>query len=224
VAQLRRATAAVDAANDNKDRLEAGLGALRAVIRYLHGDRDVLDKLLTKPLALIENAASDARQGAAPEILNHAPADGKKKSSGAWRERVQGTMAFTLELFIAAGTGKEIAAKRIVTVARNLGVRADDGSPVVARQVVSWRYEINRGKAPVEARATFDGLRQMHSELLRRPSNETQPQREKRAAECQARALGAIKALAAIAPRSAPKEARRASAAVKLPGDAALKQ
>jgi hypothetical protein len=188
-------------------RLETGLKALRAVVRYLQGDVDVLDGFLTRPLAIIENACFDAGRGAKPRLLDHAP-ERPGKATRTTREAVQGSLVFAVHLFRASGMSTERAVNQVVQQARMLKVRCADGAPITKRQVKNWCGEISRSKrgkddALAGARETFDGLRHMHAPLLAAVPEEFKPEHFK------ARATAILKAIAAIEPETAPNQTRR---------------
>jgi len=189
-AVLHAQTEAFDSAEDDRTRLEAGVCALRAVITYLHGDVEVLEKFLTRPLAIVENAIADRAKGAMPIVLDQMPENPGRKPSLTWRENVQACMAFAVKLLIAAGMKAGPAGKRVAALARQYSVHCDDGTLIDARRIRSWRLEIQNRRAPEGARQTYDGLQNLHASLLSSDDD------ERRRWECEARAVGCVKALA----------------------------
>src|SRR5579863_6494500 len=118
---LRAANRALTSADDEKARLAIGVKTLQGVIRYLHGDVEVLDGQLTRPLAIVENAIFDAGQGATVALLEHQPPrTGKPK--GTVREYVQGDIAIAVDLLMAAKFGRDDAIKWVAAEARRLNV------------------------------------------------------------------------------------------------------
>jgi hypothetical protein len=211
VATLRAATKSLETIpnDDTREvrRLDTGLNALRAVVCYLHGDVDVLDGFLTRPLAIIENACFDAGRGAKPRLLDHAP-ERPGKATHTTREMVQGSLVFAVHLFRESGMGANVAIDRVVRQARELKLRCADGAPITKGQIKNWRGEISRDSrgndaALAGARETFEGLRRMHEPLL------AQLPADLKREHCKARATGILKALAAIEPETAPNPTRR---------------
>jgi hypothetical protein len=120
---------------------------------------------------------------------------------------VQGSLAFAVALLVAGRRGTETACEWVASTARRQGLRSEDGAPITARQVKSWRAEISRGKAPAGACEAFADLRRMppYSAAFRTaPGQQPLP---RQGYEVLAGAI--IKGLAATAPRSGPKKAKR---------------
>ena len=195
-----------DAAETEIARLEAILGQLRALILYHQNDREIADKFILRPLGALEAALYDCGRGAKVPLLDHAPERPGRPVRLA-REDVQGSLAFAVELLVAGRRGTEAACEWVATTARRQGLRSEDGAPLTARQVKSWRAEISRGKAPAGACETFVHLRCMrpYSAAFRTASGQ-QPLPQQ-GYEVLAGAF--IKGLAATAPRSGPKKANR---------------
>ena len=217
-AVLRSTTKAFDNAKTDEDRLVAGLGALQAVIHYLHGDKEVLDNFLTKPLADIENAVHDAGKGAFPPLLDHKPQPASAASDEIMTLRVlsnhkgrrvrtiQAMMVVAVDLLIAAQVGKGAALRRVADAARVFGIRSLDGAVITAKQIENWRSEIKKPRGPDSARKMYTDLARLpqHVEILSGPHEAAKRQH----AELRARAI--LKTIASIMPRSAPKQQRRA--------------
>jgi hypothetical protein len=203
---LRSTTKAFDNAETYEARLEADLAALRAVIRYLHGDEEVLDKFLTKPLADVENALHDAGKGASPPLLDHPPSRAGKPADTT-RESIQAMLAIAVDLLIAAQFGKNAAVKWVADAARALGIRTLDDAVITAKQIDTMRSEIKKQRAPLAARNLFAGAERLpeHAAVLRGPHDASKRQ------HAQARARAVINAIAATMPRSASKQQRRSS-------------
>ena len=209
IAVLREAAKSFDATLNAEARnvalLEAGLTQLRAVIRYLHSDPEVLDGRLTRPLGAIESAVFDAGRGATVPLLEHAPADSKKPQFTT-REHVQGALAYAVEMLRASGMGQEHSVQQVASLARQFGVCTDGGITVTARQIASWRSEIRKERGASGAYETFETLRGMplYGEVLRGPRTVAKRDR------CEALARALVKSVAASSPLSAPKRALRA--------------
>jgi hypothetical protein len=197
---LRKNVRTFDAAEHDERRLAAALAVLQGVILYLHGDDEVMEERLTRPLGWLESAVNDAAGGANSTALKPATSV-SGRPTGLARERVQGTLAFFLELLVvAAKVPPDQAAKFVERKSRNL-VCSESGDEITATQVAGWRSELSRGRATIGGREIFQGLRREHSVLFNSPSVSNRPQ-------CEALALGAIKVLSVVAPRSAPKRRR----------------
>jgi|SRR5439155_15463184 len=198
---LRKNVRTFDAAEHDERRLAAALAVLQGVILYLHGDDEVMRERLTRPLGWLESAVNDTARGASPTALKPATSV-SGRPTGLARDRVQGTLAFFLELLVvAAKVPVDEAANFIARNSRDL-VWSESGDEITAAQVVGWRRELSRGGATIGGREIFQGLRREHSVLFNSPSvSNRRP--------CEAFALGAIKALSVVAPRSAPKRRRR---------------
>ncbi|HEX4113633.1 MAG TPA: hypothetical protein VH020_13960 [Stellaceae bacterium] len=206
VAALRALAAICRAAKADKDgdkqRLDAGLATLGAVIHYLLGDQEIRDEHLTAPLAVVYAALHDRGQGAAVAMLDHQP-DMPGKPRATMREHVQAHMAFALELLARGGLGTEQAAKRLAAEARRLGLKTGGGDVIAARQITSWRDEINRRKAPEKAREQFEVLRQKYRAELTAAKSDAKRKR------CEQLAEAVLLNLANVAPAAAPKASRR---------------
>jgi hypothetical protein len=209
---LRQATAQIerhptDDADGHAWRLVAGVGALREIIVWLQGDPEVRCGGLTRPLALVENALSDAGRGAKPPILDQPPAGKGDKPTGTMREAVQGSLAAALEVLSRARVGTGQAAEWVAAEARRVGLRSADSSAVSARQIRGWRSEINKGKGPAEARENFEAW--VGEERTKPWWNAPQGRRE----AAQAVVKRIVGVLASAAPLAAPKRQRRERAA-----------
>jgi hypothetical protein len=199
---LRKQTESVASTDDNKARLDAGVEALRAVVVYLVSDPEVAREFLTQPLAIIENAVFDKGRGKSVALLEHAPTR-EGPPAGTKREETQGSMAFALDLLAKSGRGTKNAAAWLAQEAKKLGLRCEGGALIQPRQVINWRSEISRGKAPALARKAFEEDRQFDPTLLQGPRSEVQR------ARCERAVRNIIKSLVAIAPQLAPKPTRR---------------
>jgi hypothetical protein len=189
---------------DDKAKLALSRRTLQAMMTYLRFDPEVLDDDLTRPIALLLNAAYDASKGASPSLLDHKPAEGKKPT-GLAREEIQGVMAFALALMCAAKMGTHLGAQWCADEARKSKVLCEDGSFITAKQIITWRKEITGGRAPEAARKTFDGWRNDRSTIA---STGTilaglRTSRDHQTAKATVQLL--IKHLAGAAPESAPK-------------------
>jgi hypothetical protein len=98
VAGLKKAKKALDAAEDDRGRLEAALAAQRAMIHFLDGDLEILDNFLSAPLAVLENAAHDAWRGASVALFEHKPPDDRRKPTEVVSESTMGLLAAALEM------------------------------------------------------------------------------------------------------------------------------
>ena len=198
---LRQNVRAFDTAEHDERRLTAALAVLQGVVLYLHGDQEVMEERLTRPLGWLESVVNDAARGANPTALKPATSV-SGRPTGLAGDRVQGTLAFFLELLVAAAkVPPDEAAKFVARNSRNL-VCSETGDEITAEQVAGWRRELRRGGATIGGRETFEGLRREYGVLFNPPSASNRPR-------CEALALGAIKALSVVAPRSAPKRRRR---------------
>jgi hypothetical protein len=197
---LRQNVCAFDAAEHDEQRLTAALAVLQGVVLYLHGDQEVMEERLTRPLGWLESTVNDVARGANPTALKPARS-ASGRPTGLARDRVQGTLAFFLELLVvAAKVPVDEAAKFVARNSRNL-VCSETGDEITAEQAAGWRSELSRGRATIGGRAIFQELRRGHSILFNSPSVSNRRL-------CEALALGAIKALSVVAPRSAPKRRR----------------
>jgi hypothetical protein len=197
---LRQNVRAFDAAEHDEQRLTAALAVLQGVVLYLHGDQEVMEERLTRPLGWLESAVNDVARGASPTALKPSTSV-SGRPTGLARDRVQGTLAFFLELLVvAAKVPPDEAAKFVARKSRNL-VCSESGDEITAEQVAGWRSELSRGGATIGGREIFRGLRQQYGAFFNSPSVSNRR-------SCEALALGAIKALSVVAPRSAPKRRR----------------
>ena len=98
---LRQNVRTFDAAEHDERRLAAALAILQGVVLYLHGDHEVMEERLTRPLGWLESAVNDAARGANPTALKPATSV-SGRPTGLARDRVQGTLAFFLELLVVA--------------------------------------------------------------------------------------------------------------------------
>lgn len=198
---LRERCAEFDAADGERRKLAVSLHALQDVLRCLLGHPEVKDERLTRPLIAIHSALHNAGRGANPALLAHAP-DPPGKPSGTMREYVQGHLAFALELLIAAKMGTGAAAERVANEVRGRVV-AEDGAPITDKQIVQWRKDIRRGKAPAKVAEQFEELRSLYSHVIAAANSEEKRHRVKTHA-------GTIIAnLANLAPRDAPRRIGR---------------
>jgi hypothetical protein len=194
---LRQNVRAFDVAEHDEQRLTAALAVLQGVVLYLHGDDEVMEERLTRPLGWLESAVNDAAGGANSTALKPATSV-SGRPTGLARDRVQGTLAFFLELLVvAAKVPPDQAARFVERKSRNL-VCSESGDEITATQVAGRRSELSRGRATIGGREIFQGLRQQYGVWFNSPSVSNRPR-------CEALALGAIKALSVVAPRSAPK-------------------
>ncbi len=193
---LRKNVRVFDAAEIDEQRLAAALAVLEGVVLYLLGDKEVAEERLARPLGWLESAVNDSWRGANPAALKPAsPASGRP--TGLAREGVQGALAFGVELLVmAAKVPPDEAATFVAAKSRKL-VLSESGDEITADQVAGWRRELNRGGGTAGGREIFRGLRQQHRILFEAPA-------ASKRAECEARVLGAIKAVSVMAPRSAP--------------------
>jgi hypothetical protein len=209
--ELRDTTQSFNGAKDDEARLVLGRRALREVMRYLWCDPEVLNGKLTKPLAVLRGALYDVEQGAKPKLLNpprperEDPSNNRLKphmgkASGTAGETIQGSLAFALELLARGGMSTGKGADWVADKARQEYARCADGSPIAPRQIKNWRAEISRGKAPQEARETFERLRNCHTSLL------SEPRSELKRRKCEFHAAMLIKAGGLAAPGSAPNQ------------------
>jgi len=199
---LRKNVRVFDAAEHDEQRRAAALAVLQGVVVYLHGDQEVAQERLTRPLGWLESAVNDAARGASPTALKPAISASGRPTRLA-RERVQGTLAFAVELLVmAAKAPVDEGATFVARKSRNL-VCSESGDDITAEQVAGWRRELKRGGGTAGGRDIFRGLRREHRALFNSPSvSNRRP--------CEALALGAIKAISVVAPRSAPnRRARR---------------
>jgi hypothetical protein len=176
------------------------------LILYHQKDPEIADKFLLRPLGALEAALYDSGRGAKVTLLDHAPGRPGRPVLLA-REDVQGSLAFAVELLVRGGMRTEAACKWLASTARRQGLRSEDGAPLTARQVKSWRAEISRSKAPAGACETFSALRGMPPYSAAFPTAPEQEPLPPQGHEVLAGAI--IKSLAATAPRSGPKKANR---------------
>jgi len=198
--------AAVAAQNETARR-EAVLGALRALVVYLYKDTEIVEEGLLTVFGAVDSAVVDIGCGAKkvalfePESTNETPAS--TKPTRTTQENTQGMFAFALELLRAGKMGIDPAAKWIVGEARKLGIVDEAGCPIDAKRIISWRKEIRAGRAPSEARETFDGMHWIYAEILRSARPEKRD-------ECKAVVIGILKSSRDLAPQTAPRRTRRA--------------
>ena len=129
-----------------EQRLTAAWAVLQGVVLYLHGDPEVMEGRLTRPLGWLESAVNDAARGANPAALKPATSTAGSPT-GLARNDVQGTLAFFLELHVvAAKVPPDQAAKFMARKSRNL-VCSESGDEITAEQVAGWRSELSRGGA-----------------------------------------------------------------------------
>src|SRR5437868_15498797 len=98
---LRKNARVFEAAETDEQRLGAALAALEGVILYLHGDEDIAEQRLARPLSWLENAVNDASRGANPAALKPATPV-SRRPTGLAREAAQGALAFAVELLVMA--------------------------------------------------------------------------------------------------------------------------
>jgi len=210
ISLLRKVKAAFDSAKDDATRLTESRRALRGVMQYLRSDPQVFDSNLIQPLAALSTATYDAGQGATSSLLEH-PSTRDGKPTDTAREIVQGTLAYVLEMLIAAKIdSNECISAWIATEARLQGVTTEDSQPIAARQIANWRSEIRRGKAgkaPESARLAFNSLIEATNTDRLRQLRNTRPRQPKEIVEdLKDYARKVIKSIAMVAPRSAPKQ------------------
>jgi hypothetical protein len=204
ISKLRRASKGVKLAEDHKERLACGVGALQAIVLYLTKDEEVIDEELTRPLAIIENAVRDAGQGATVALLEHTPAN-PGKPRDVTREYVQAVLAFGVELLRASNMSTSNACKWVAEEARKHHVVTEDGSPLTAKRIEGWREDINRRKAPAGAHETFEGLRHEGQYALLLKGSHSAAKRK----VCEALARALVKAAAGSMPQAAPNPSHR---------------
>jgi len=194
---LRKNVWVFDAAEHDERRLAAALAILQGVVLYLQGDEEIAQERLTRPLGWLESAVNDSARGASPAALKPA-ISASGRPTGLAREGVQGTLAFAVELLvIGAKLPVDEAAKFVAQKSRKL-VYSESGDEITAEQITGWRGDLNRGGGTVGGREIFQELRKEYRVLFKAPSVSN---RER----CEALAVGAIKAVSVVAPRSAPK-------------------
>jgi hypothetical protein len=198
---LRKNVRMFDAAEYDEQRLDAALAVLQGVVLYLLGDEEIADERLARPLGWLESAVNDSRRGASVAALRPAaPMSGRP--IGLARERVQGALAFGVELLVtAAKVPPAEAADFIASKARKLLVSAS-GDEITAAQVAGWRRELNRGNGAAGGREFFHQLRREYRELFKVPSVSERKR-------CEALALGVIEGASVVSPRSAPNRRGR---------------
>jgi hypothetical protein len=217
IANLRAEAGDFDAAEDKRGELAACRRALRAVLQYLRRDPEVLNENLVRPLAVLASDAWDAGQGATVTRLEHTP-EQIGPPAGTARDTVEGTMAFAVEMLVETRMGEQRALNWVAAEARRLRATDENGRAITTRQLKTWRSQVNRGKAPAEAKKVFgycrdmqvgrnetlgDVLRQLRKERPHPPS--VLVERAKKLAGL------LILGVREAAPMSAPKE-RRANA------------
>jgi hypothetical protein len=197
---LRKNVWVFDAAEYDEQRLDAALAILQGVVLLLQKDEEIADARLARPLGWLESAVNDLRRGANVTALRPAdPISGRP--TGLARERVQGTLAFCVELLIiAAKVPAAEAADFIANKARKLLV-SERGDQITAAQVAGWRRELNRGGATAGGREFFRQLRQEYGEFFKVPSALERNR-------CEALASGLIEGASVVSPRSAPNRRR----------------
>jgi len=200
---LKKAKKAFDAAKDEGARLASMIEAQRGMILYFTSDPEVVADKLLDPLTTAENVLLDARQGASPALLDHAPAGPKPKATT--HERVQASLAWALELLTGPGKlGTGLAAREVAKEARKRGLTDAFGAAVEASQIIQWRKDVRSGRAPEWAKQHWEAFRQFeeYDALLKmRPS-------DLKSARAQQAARKLIHVIAQAAPRSAPKVPR----------------
>src|SRR6516165_4372622 len=155
---LKKAKKAFDAAKDEGARLASVIEAQRGVILYLMPDPEVVAEKLLDPLTTAENVLLDARQGASPALLDHAPAGPKPKATT--HERVQASLAWALELLTGPGKlGTGLAAREVAKAARKQKLTDAAGSAVTAKQIMSWRKNLRGGRGATWAAGHWSAFR-----------------------------------------------------------------
>src|SRR3954454_18335073 len=94
IAALRNMKKAFDRADNEAERLNIDLTALRTVIYFLNRDSEVAKNFLTQPLGNIENALRDKLKGAHSSLRDEHPATRPGRPAEAAREDVQAMLAF----------------------------------------------------------------------------------------------------------------------------------
>jgi hypothetical protein len=200
---LRKAKKAFDAAKDEGARLASMIEAQRGMILYFTSDPEVVADKLLDPLTTAENVLLDARQGASPALLNHAPAGPKPKATT--HERVQASLAWALELLTGPGKlGTGLAAREVAKEARKRGLTDASGAAVEASQIIQCRKDLRSSRASEWATQHWEAFRQFeeYDALLRMPASDLKAERARQAA------LKLIRVIAHAAPRSAPRVSR----------------
>ncbi len=184
-----------DAETDER-RLDTALAMLQGVVLYLMGDEEIAEQHLARPLGWLENAINDFRRGAIPDALKPAtPVSGRPTRLA--REDVQGWLAFCVELLVMAAKGPpDEAANFVARISRNL-LRTERGDEITAKQILGWRQELNRGRGTAVGRDTLRRLRQEYGSLFKKASGSNRD-------VCERLAIGFIKGLSVVTPRSAP--------------------
>ena len=201
---LSEACKAADAAEDEKERLEAAIDSFRAVLHFLLSDPDIAGRHLTRALAPMLSAAHDSGRGAEVPLLAHAPATSRPTSL--IRDHFKAHTAVAMEFLTSAKMGTERAGQWLAAEARAHGLCSEDGSPVTAKALVAGWRELRREDAraaSVEAKAQFRTLIDRYKARLKAPVSDVSLPGAKRSAQA------IIKNLANLAPRDAPKAARR---------------
>ena len=194
---LRKNVRVFDTAEHDEQRLAAALAILQDVVLYLEGDEEVAEERLARPLGWLESAVNDSARGASPAALKPAKS-ASGRPTGLARERVQGTLAFAVELLVVGARVPADEASNFVARKSRKLVSSESGDDITGEQVAGWRRELSRGGGTLGGREVFRELRKQHGVLFKAPSVSNRGQ-------CEALAVGAIKAISVVAPRSAPK-------------------
>jgi hypothetical protein len=194
---LRKNVRVFDTAEHDEQRLAAALAIPQDVVLYLEGDEEVAEERLARPLGWLESAVNDSARGASPAALKPAKS-ASGRPTGLARERVQGTLAFAVELLVVGARVPADEASNFVARKSRKLVSSESGDDITGEQVAGWRRELSRGGGTLGGREVFRELRKQHGVLFKAPSVSNRGQ-------CEALAVGAIKAISVVAPRSAPK-------------------
>lgn len=158
---LKESAATIDAGGDA---LEEGLKSLRAVLRFLSSDPDILGTNTTRALDEIHGALTDLQQGAKPPLLFER--DRKQgRPDGLMQDEVRGMLAGALEILIVHGQLKRFdAAKWLADALRRASVSDVMGRPIDRDRLIRWREEASRGSGPANIVVQYDAMKRLARE------------------------------------------------------------
>ena len=211
LASLRAADAAVRTGDASARRRGSAL-ALRAVLHFLLANEVIRKEHLTRPLSDVWAGLYDTHHGAAPTLFEREPEPDeqeppKGRPTALLKDHFVAHTAFALEALTAGKRGTALAANWIATEARRLHLQAENGAPITAKQIMSWRQDIRRGKATGTALDQYEVLRAKYTHPLRAHSRE----------HCEKLARIVLLNLANLASNAAPVTPRRVANTGKRP-------
>ena len=119
--------------------------AIGTVIEFINSDLQMMDAGITNPLALIQNALHDLRNGGRPALLFDRPKSPGRPTNQAF-DGLKATAALAVDVLISCKVKRGDAGKYVAGEARKLGLRQPNGKEITGRAVLGWRDEIEVSK------------------------------------------------------------------------------